>query len=104
MSEPLSERYRLAAVRRAELDCAASLLEESKSAVLAQRMAALGDMPVNRAEMTVKGSREWADYIKSMVEARRAEALARVDCEYIRMLFHEQNSAEATARAEMRLS
>ncbi len=62
-----------------------------------------GDMPVSRAEMIVKASSEWSDYIKMMVEAREKAALLKVQLEYIRMKFSEWQSNEATRRAEMKL-
>ena len=51
--QPLSEQFRVVAKRWVDLDAAANLLEETKSAVLAQKMAELGDMPVSKAEMKV---------------------------------------------------
>ena len=100
---PLSEQFRLVAKRWVESDSAATLLEESKSAVLAKLMADQGDMPVSRAEMNVKASEQWHDYIKSMVEAREKASLLKVQLEYIRMKFNEWQSYEATKRAEMKL-
>lgn len=100
---PLSEQFRLYAKRWVELDSAASLLEETKAAVLAQRMTALGDMPVSRAEMQVKASPEWDEFVTKMVRAREASNLAKVKLEWLRMLFSEQQSMEATRRAEMKL-
>ena len=66
-------------------------------------MAMQGDMPVSRAEMNVKASAEWSDYIKTMVGAREKAALLKVQLEYIRMKFNEWQSFEATKRAEMKL-
>jgi len=66
-------------------------------------MAGQGDMPVSRAEMNVKASGEWREYVKSMVEAREKASLLKVQLEYIRMRFHEWQSHEATKRAEMKL-
>lgn len=100
---PISEQYRLVAKDWVEKDSAASLLEETKSAVLSQMMARLGDIPVSHAERSVKSSEEWMDFITKMVRAREAANLAKVRCEFIRMKFHEQNSFEATRRAEMKL-
>lgn len=100
---PLSEQFRLVAKRWVEADSAATLLEESKSAILAKLMADQGDMPVSRAEMNVKASEQWQDYIKSMVEAREKASLLKVQLEYIRMKFSEWQSYEATKRAEMKL-
>jgi len=102
-NRPLSEQFRLAAKAWVEADAAASLLEETKSAVLSERMTALGDMPVSRAEMTVKASPEWREFIESMVKTRQAANLAKVKVEWLRMRFSEQQSFEATARAERRM-
>lgn len=101
---PWAEQYRIVAKDYVALKAAADMLEECKSATLAKRMAALGDMPVSRAEMAVKASDEWAGYIKTMVNAREQAELKRVHLEYIRMKFQEWSSANATQRAEMRLA
>jgi hypothetical protein len=100
---PLSEQFRIIAKRWVDQDAAASLLEESKSAVLAQRMAALGEMPVSKAEMQIKASDEWHEYIEKMVEERKKASLLKVQLEFIRMRFSEWQSHEATRRAEMKL-
>jgi hypothetical protein len=100
---PLSEQYRLVAKEWVDADAAANLLEEMKSATLSQKMAERGDMPVSRAEMEVKASKEWADYIESMVEHRKRANLLKAKLEYCRMRFSEWQSAEATKRAEMKL-
>lgn len=100
---PWSEQFRVVAKAWVELDEAATLLEETKTAVLSQRMIALGDMPVTHAERSVKASVEWADYIEKMVKARTAANLKKVHMDYLRMKFSEQNSSEATRRAEMKL-
>ena len=44
-NQPPSERFRISAKDWVEKDGAARLLEESKTAVLAQKMKALGDKP-----------------------------------------------------------
>jgi hypothetical protein len=100
---PLSEQYRVVAKAWVDADAAANLLEETKSAVLARMMLNCGDMPVSRAEMQVKGSDDWRDFVTKMVEAREKAALLKVKLEYIRMKFHEWQSIEASRRAEMRL-
>lgn len=102
-NEPISEQYRLRAKQWVEAEKAASILEECKSAFLSQKMAALGDVPVSRAELNVKASPEWEDYVKSMVAARSSANLLKVNLEYLRMKGMEIQSAEATARAEARL-
>lgn len=101
---PWSEQFRIAAKRWVNADAAARMLEETKTAVLAQRMAELGDVPVSRAEAEVKSSAQWQDFIKKMVDARTQANFEKVKLEYVKMKFAEWNSANATARAEMRLS
>ena len=99
----LSEQYRLAASDWVDADAAATILEELKSATLSQCMVALGDMPVSRAEMQVKASPEWKAYVENMVAARKAANRMKVKLEELRMRHAEQQSAEASRRAEMRL-
>jgi len=103
-NRPNSELYRLAAKEWVALDSAANLLEETKSAVLSQRMRALGDMPVSRAELLVKASPEWMDFVTKMVKARESANLAKVKVEWLRMRGIEHQASEATRRAEMRLA
>lgn len=100
---PLSEQYRLVAKEWVNADSAARLLEETKTAVLSQRMRALGDMPAAHSEREVKASPEWSDFIEKMVKARTAANLKKVQLEYIKMQFSEYQSFEATKRAEMKL-
>jgi hypothetical protein len=100
---PRSEAYRVTAKSWVDAEAAASLLEETKSAVLARMMLAQGDMPVSRAEMNVKASDEWREFIQKMVEAREKAAFLKVKMEYIRMRASERQSMEATKRAEMKL-
>lgn len=100
---PLSEQYRVIAKKWVDADSAATLLEETKSAVLSQKMMAQGEMPVSRAEMIVKASDDWQEHVKKMVDARKRANLLKANLEYIRMKFSEWQSAEATKRAEMKL-
>ena len=103
-SDPLlSEQFRIVAKAYVDADSAASLLEETKSAVLARMMLSLGDMPVSRAEMQTKASTEWVEFVTNMVEARKKAAFLKIKMEYIRMKFSEWQSIEASKRAEMRL-
>ena len=105
MSEdrPISEEYRVIAKKWVDADSAANMLEETKSAFLNQLMLAQGDMAVSKAEMIVKASPEWKEYVEGMVNARKAANLLKVQLEYIRMQFYEWQSHNATRRAEMKL-
>jgi hypothetical protein len=100
---PLSEQYRLIAKKWVEAKAAADILEESKTAVLSQRMMATGEQTISKAEMTVKASTEWHEYLTQMVDARQKANMLKVQLEYIQMQFSEWQSSEATRRAEMKL-
>jgi hypothetical protein len=102
-NEPISEQYRIVAKRWVDAEAAASMLEDTKSAVLSQQMLALGEMPVSKAEMLTKANPEWIDHIKKITEARAAANLLKVQLEYLKMKSGEQASFEATRRAEMKL-
>jgi hypothetical protein len=102
-NEHLSEQFRLAAKEWVEADASASLLEETKSAVLSQHMQKLGDMAVSKAEMQVKASPEWTNFIGDMVAARKQANLLKVKLEWLRMRHREWISADANQRAEMKL-
>lgn len=100
---PWSEQFRIVAKQWVDADAAASILEDTKSAVLSERMQALGDMPVSKAEAIVKASPEWRGHIQEMVNARKASNRLKVQMEYLRMKFSEWQSHEATKRTEARL-
>jgi hypothetical protein len=101
---PISEQFRITAKLWADLDAAANLLEETKSAVLAEKMLALGDMPVSKAEMLVKGSKDWHDHVTSICDARKKANLKKVQLEFLRMKHAEWQSMNANHRHEARLS
>jgi len=100
---PLSEQFRLIAKRWVDADTSASILEETKSAVLAKMMLDLGDMAVSKAEMKVKATPDWTEYVTAMTNARSEALKLKVQLEYIRMKFSEWQSHEATRRAEMKI-
>ncbi len=102
-NEPFSEQYRLAALEWVRLDAAATILEESKSAVLSQEMKKLGDIPASHAERDVKASERWREYIEEMVTARQLANEARVEAKFIDMKYWENNNLEANRRREMGL-
>ena len=98
-----AEEFRLKGLDEADKEAAASLLEDLKSATLAQWCAELGEMPVNRAEQIVKASPRWEKYIRDTVEARREAGVAKVEKEYAKMKFYEWQAMEANGRAELRM-
>ena len=100
---PVSEQYRLAALDWVAFDAAARMLDEGKSAYLAQQINILGDMPHAKAERIVKASPEWADYIKKMVNTKTVANRQRVELDYLKMRSMERTSEEANARSERKL-
>jgi hypothetical protein len=100
---PWSEQFRIVAKSWVDADAAATILEDTKSAVMAERMLALGAMAINKAEAQVKASPEWRRHVEAIVNARRAANRLKVQMEYLRMKFQEWSSENATKRAEMRL-
>ncbi len=102
-NEPISDQYGRVAHEWAELNSAATILEEGKSSYLSRLIMAQGDLAHNRAETAVKASQVWADYIKNMVGARTAANHAKIDMEIIRMKMQEWVSADANNRARTKL-
>lgn len=106
---PLSEQYRIVAKQWVDAHAAAELLEETKSANLAEMIlnykAEQGEpVPHNQAETAVKASADWKEFVAEMVEARRMANRYKVQMEYIRMKFSEWQSLNANARQERQLS
>jgi hypothetical protein len=100
---PWSEQYRIVARKWVDANAAASLLEDTKSAYLSQKMQQHADLAVSKAEAITKASAEWMDFIEKMVAARKQANLLKVQLEYLRMKFSEWQSHEATRRTEARL-
>lgn len=102
-NRPLSEQAYEAGLDYSDKNAAASLLEDLKSSVLSRMMAALGEMPVNRAEMKVKASDEWVDHVTRIVTARKVSDDAKFYHEYLRARFAEWQSEQANDRTAARL-
>lgn len=105
--KPISEQYRLIAKKFVELDKAARLLEESKTATLSQMIQNIirdaEGMAHNQAERQAKASPEWQNYIHEMVTARSEANLKKIQLEYIRMQFTEWQMKTASARDERKM-
>lgn len=104
---PQSELYREAASRWADLDSAARMLEESKTAVFSQMVnSLLSEFPqysMAKAEAKMKGTDAWQQYIDRMVRARTEANRAKIAVEYERMRFWEQSQDRADERYTARM-
>jgi hypothetical protein len=99
-----ADEYQRAGEDWADKEAAAQLLEDCKSATMAQWCVEQGDIPVNRAEQTVKSSPRWQKYVENTVEARRAANKAKVYLESIKMRAMEWHAKSANYRAEARIT
>ena len=102
-NRPWSDIWKEAAMDWVDKEAAAQLLEKTQSAIMAQKQAMLGDIPVNRAEQIVKASPDWYEHIKKVVEAKKVANAAWVDMEYYKMKYGEWNNEQANERTEARL-
>jgi hypothetical protein len=100
---PVSEQYRLAAQQWVKVDAAARMLEEGKSAYVAQQINKLGDIPHAKADRMVRASPEYADYIKKMVNAKTAANEMKEELAWLKMRHMERTSEEANNRSERKL-
>lgn len=105
---PLSEQFRIVAKGWVQADASARFHEEFKTTKLEQLKQHLieteGDMPDSHAERRVKASPDWEVYIKEMVDARTDANLKKAQMQFLQMRFTEWQDANASQRAEMRLS
>ena len=102
-NRPLSEIYKEAGDDWVEKDAIARMREDTKSLRFAQRCQALGEMPVNRAEQTVKADPDWYKEVIEDVTSRTAANKSRVYLESVKMRSSEEMSENANHRAEMRI-
>lgn len=102
-NEPVSEQYRVLAEEWCDAESAASLLEDTKSAILSQMILEVGGTAINRAEAQVKAAPRWIDHLEKINRARTHANKLKVRLEYLKMKFWENQSGEASKRAEMRL-
>lgn len=103
---PLSELYAEIGEQWAKADAHATILEDTKSAFLNQRIMELiqsSSMAHNRAESQVKASEEWVERIRETVGARLDANLLWVKLNSIKMAHSEWQSDEANQRVQARL-
>ena len=103
---PLSDKYYMVAMRWADEENAANLLEDTKSEELAERKAKLiradPNLADNAAEREVKASADWRQRILDTIEARHKATKLKIALKVIDMRHSEQSSLEATKRMEMK--
>lgn len=87
----------------ADAEHAASLLEETKSTLLAKltKEHAVKEMPMNKAEMMAKADPRYEQHVRAMVDAQREATKCRVRYDSGRAFIDLARSAESTRRAEM---
>lgn len=104
-NRPISEQLLVTGTEWADAEAAASLLRDTKSAVLSQRMLPLVEtgMAVNKAEMQIKGSEEWLDHLTKINKAEHHANLLKVRLEHLRAKLQEWISEDANHRLQARL-
>ncbi len=98
-----SEQYAHVAEEWAELNSAASLLEDCAGAVFSQLALKQEASSNARAELLAKASDEWLAYQTKKVEARKKANLVKVQMEFLRMRFWEAQSDAANNRTQAKL-
>lgn len=87
----------------ADADAAASLLEETKSAVRARLMLEAEGTTASAKEMYALADPDYDKHIKSMVSARKLANKMKVRYDSAKVLAEMRRSEESTRRAEMNL-
>lgn len=102
-NEPYSDQWRRAALHANDLEAAASILENTRSAMLSQWKVELGDIADNKADKLVKASPKWMDLNKCMVDARTKANAAQIEADYLKMKYYEHSSDRADERTMAKL-
>lgn len=108
----VEEQARLAGLHWVHLDGAARMLESTRSTVFAQIVSGIindysakGEkIPMNKAEIEARNSKNWTDFNYQMNKARTAANEARVEKQFKENMVSRWQAENANARAEMRLN
>lgn len=84
----------------ADMDAAASLLEETKKSLLAKLMMEAEGTSAAQREMYALADPEYRKHVEGMVSARKAANKAKVRYDSAKVLAELRRSQEATRRAE----
>jgi len=98
--QPLSEQYRIASKAYVKAKSVAKLAEDLKPSKFALMMSHHNDLAVSRAEIAVRSSPEWQQYIRSVVAATEDADMARAKVKWIEMRFQEWVMQQAGSRKE----
>lgn len=102
-NEAFSDQWRRAALHANDLEAAASILENTRGAMLSQWKVELGDIADNKAEKLVKASPKWLDLNQRMVDARTRANAAKIEADYLKMKYYETQGDKADERVMARL-
>ena len=106
-NRPISQIYAEIGAQWADADAKATILEDTKSAFLSQKImehqARDSSLAYNKAEAFVKASLEWTDRISETIEARREANHLRVKMESLKMAHSEYISHDANERVVAKL-
>lgn len=87
----------------ADADAAASLLEETRSSLMAKLFLQADGKSVAEREMKAKANQDMDSHIERMIEARRVATQARVAYDAAKVWVELARSLESSRRAEMTL-
>lgn len=87
----------------AEKQAAYNILEDTKSAILAQLMLKSQATSVAAREIEAKASKEFTEHVKTTQEAMKDALKAKVNYEAIKIWIDLKRSEEATRRAELKI-
>ena len=91
------------AVKAAELDGAARMLEKMEKVLLSELVNQSNESSISKAEHWARRHERFKAHITEMVEARTSANVARAEWEATQMRFEAWRTKEATTRAEMNL-
>tara|TARA_R100001082_G_C4237652_1_gene105945 strand:+ start:45 stop:395 length:351 start_codon:yes stop_codon:yes gene_type:complete len=91
------------AVKAAELDGAARMLEKMERVLLSELVNQSGESSISKAEHWARRHERFKAHIVEMVEARTAANVAKAEWEATQMRFEAWRTQQATHRAEINL-
>lgn len=102
----LREEWRLIAKEWTAAQARADEFEEGRKILLSELELALikEGMPVSKAEREARTSEQFRTYVRKSHDAKREANDLRIDAKNAELAYWERNNAEATERAERRMS